>query len=120
MGLGSTAKKLQKVADIAEKLFKRINQMRKEIQQLQGAVDSAETDTAELRRELAETRAIVEALADEEGVDTEAVLADLEYPEPEGRTVADREAEAEAAADAGDAEAAADSGDGQSQSQNEN
>jgi septal ring factor EnvC (AmiA/AmiB activator) len=97
MGLGSTAKKLQKVADIAEQLFKRINAMRSEIQDLQGAVEGAETDAAELRRELAETRALVEAIAEAEGVDTEAVLADIEYPEPAGRTAADH-----AAADTGD------------------
>jgi len=90
MGLGSTAKKLQKVADIAEQLFKRIDEMRGEIQSLQRAVESTETDTAELRREVAETRALVEAVAEAEDVDTEAVLADVSYPETEGRTVADR------------------------------
>lgn len=105
MGLGSTAKKLQKVTDIAEQLFKRIDQMRGEIQSLQQAVESTETDTAELRREIAETRALVEAVAETEGIDTEAVLADVSYPETEGRTVADR---AEAEADADEAGEAAD------------
>jgi septal ring factor EnvC (AmiA/AmiB activator) len=92
MGLGSTAKTLQKVADIAEKLFKRMNQMRQEIQGLQAALDNTETDTAELRRELAETRALVEAVAEAEGVDTEAVLEDVTYPDPEGKTAAERAA----------------------------
>lgn len=101
MGFGSTAKKLQKVADIADQLFKRINAMRSEIQDLQGAVEGAETDAAELRRELAETRALVEAVAEAEGVDTEAALADVEYPEPAGRTEAER-----AASDDGDEESA--------------
>jgi septal ring factor EnvC (AmiA/AmiB activator) len=95
MGLGSTAKKLQKVADIAEKLFKRINQMREEIKNVQAAVDNTETDTAELRRELAETRALVEAVADAEGIDTDDVLAGVEYPETLGQTEAERAAEAE-------------------------
>ena len=92
MGLGSTAKKLQKVADIAEQLFKRINAMRSEIQDLQGAVEGAETDAAELRRELAETRALVEAVAEAEGVDTEAALANVDYPEAAGRAEQDRAA----------------------------
>ena len=103
MGLGSTAKKLQKVADIAEQLFKRINAMRSEIQDLQGAVESTETDAAELRRELAETRAIVEAVAEAEGVDTEAALANADYPEAVGRTEQDRAA---ADADGGEESAA--------------
>ncbi|ERH13649.1 MAG: hypothetical protein J07HB67_02692 [halophilic archaeon J07HB67] len=103
MGLGSTAKKLQKVADIAEQLFKRINAMRSEIQDLQGAVEGAETDAAELRREVAETRALVEAVAETEGIDTEAVLADVDYPEPAGRTEQEQE---QAAADGGEESAA--------------
>ncbi len=103
MGLGSTAKKLQKVADIAEKLFKRISAMRSEIQDLQGAVEGAETDAAELRRELAETRALVEAVAEAEGVDTEAVLANVDYPEAAGQTEQDQAA---ADADGGEGSAA--------------
>ncbi|ERH13651.1 MAG: hypothetical protein J07HB67_02694 [halophilic archaeon J07HB67] len=102
MGLGSTAKKLQKVADIAEQLFKRINAMRSEIQDLQGAVEGAESDAAELRRELAETRALVEAVAESEGIDTEAALADVDYPEPAGR----HEREQAGAADGGEESAA--------------
>lgn len=104
MGLGSTAKKLQKVADIAEKLFKRINQMRKEIAALQKSVDGTETDTAELRRELAETRAIVEAVADAEGIDTDDVLDGVEYPDTFGNTAAER-AQAAAEDDQSDEEA---------------
>jgi DNA anti-recombination protein RmuC len=99
MGLGSTAKKLQKVTDIAEKLFKRINKMRQEIAAVQKSVDATETDTAELRRELAETRAIVEAVADAEGIDTEDVLDEVEHPETFGETAAER---AEAAAEDGE------------------
>jgi septal ring factor EnvC (AmiA/AmiB activator) len=105
MGLGSTAKKLQKLADVAEKLFTRVNEMRGEIQQLQSSVLNTEADSASVRRELAEQRAIVEAIADQQGIDVEAVVDDADIPETAGSTTAVEDAAA--ASDDG-----SDSGDG--------
>jgi len=42
MGLGSTAKKLQTVADIAEKLYAKVNEIRERVEAMQGAVQSTE------------------------------------------------------------------------------
>lgn len=104
MGLGNTAKKLSKLADVAEELFKRVNAMRAEIDELRSAVEHTETDTAELRREVARQGAVLEALAEREGIDVEAIRESVEEPEPAGTTAAERAAEAE---DGDDAEAAA-------------
>lgn len=96
MGFGSTAKKLQKVADIADDLYTKVNELTTQLQSLQGTVEATNDRVADLDRELAEQRALLEALADEQGIDTDAVLDDA--VDPEGDT-----AEGDATAGAADA-----------------
>jgi chromosome segregation ATPase len=73
MGLGSTAKKLQQVADVAEKLFERMNQLREQVQNTQETVEDTNERVATLEDELAEQRAVLEAVADQQGVDVSAL-----------------------------------------------
>lgn len=103
MGLGSTAKNVQKLADLAEKLYKQVNEVLKRVASLQEDVEEATDDVQAVRREQREQRAILEALADEQGVDVGAVLddADLEPPEP-------AEGDEESADEGGDQQADAD------------
>ncbi|MFB6194332.1 MAG: DUF5798 family protein [Halobaculum sp.] len=108
MGLGNTAKKLSKLADVAEELFKRVNAMRAEIDELRSAVEHTETDTAELRREVAQQRALVEALAEREGIDVEAIREAADVPETAGTTAAERAEEASEETPSDDATAASD------------
>jgi hypothetical protein len=98
MGLGSTAKNVQKLADLAEKLYKQVNEVLKRVGSLQEDVQEATDDVQAVRREQREQRAILEALADEQGVDVDGVLeaADLDLPDAEdaaagGEDVADDE-----------------------------
>ncbi|WP_336339533.1 DUF5798 family protein [Haloarcula brevis] len=77
MGLGSTAKKIQKVADIAEDLYKKVNELKTQLEDLRSTVDETNTRVDGMETELAEQRAIIEALAEERDVDTEAVVADV-------------------------------------------
>jgi hypothetical protein len=98
MGLGSTAKNVQKLADLAEKLYKQVNEVLKRVGSLQDDVQEATDDVQAVRREQREQRAILEALADEQGVDVDGVLeaADLDLPDAEdaaagGEDVADDE-----------------------------
>ena len=85
MGLGGTAKKLQKVMDSAEKLYAKMNEIIGELKALQQEVEDTSQQVDHLERDLAEQRALVEALAESEGIDVDAVLdaADLP-PEPDG------------------------------------
>ncbi|MCG1002461.1 MULTISPECIES: DUF5798 family protein [Halobacterium] len=76
MGFGSTAKKLQKVTDMADKLYERFEKLREQVNDLAGTVEETNGRVAELETELAEQRALVEALAEKEGVDVESVVAD--------------------------------------------
>lgn len=81
MGLGSTAKKLQKVADMAEDLVGRLNELRDRVIRMEETVDETSNEVASLEHELAEQRAILEAMAEGEGVDVEEVVAGVEAQE---------------------------------------
>ncbi|CAJ52010.1 DUF5798 family protein [Haloquadratum walsbyi] len=85
MGLGTTAKKLQKVTEMAENVYQRLNELRTQISEMrettgetQAAVDRLETETAEIR-------ALVEAIADEEDIDTETIIANAHITEAEAK-----------------------------------
>ena len=77
MGLGSTAKKIQKVADIAEDLYRKVNELKTQLEDLRSTVDETSARVDGMEQELSEQRALIEALAEERGVDTESVVADI-------------------------------------------
>lgn len=101
MGLGSTAKKLQKVADIADDLYTKVTELKTQLQSLQGTVDETNAGVADIERELTEQRALLEAIADEQGIDTERVLTEAVIEDAEAAAADDAEATAD---DGGDAE----------------
>jgi uncharacterized coiled-coil DUF342 family protein len=71
MGFGSTAKKVQKLADTAEKLYSKLNELREQVEDMREKLDSTSERVETLERENAEQRAILEAIADEQGIDTD-------------------------------------------------
>lgn len=99
MDLGSTAKKLQRATTVAEKSYKRINELLDRIKRLQEDLETTSSQVDSLEREVAAQRAVLEALAEAEGVDTDAVIDAAELP-----SVADADD-----ADDGDANANTDS-----------
>jgi len=76
MGLGSATKKLQKVTSLAEESYKRINELREQLQHLREEVESTSQQVDVIEHDLAEQRALIEALAEKEGIDVEKVVAD--------------------------------------------
>ena len=78
MGLGSTAKKLQTVAETAEKLYAKLNELREQIQDMRDTLETTNERVEQLETENAHQRALIEALAREEGIDVDEVLADVE------------------------------------------
>jgi methyl-accepting chemotaxis protein len=76
MGLGSTAKKVQKLAELAEKMYKRINQMLEQLQDLKGTVEETGDRVEQLERELDEQRTLLEAIAREHDLDVDNVVTD--------------------------------------------
>ncbi|MFB6079256.1 MAG: DUF5798 family protein [Halarchaeum sp.] len=78
MGLTSTANTISKLSDLAEKLYARVENIREQIQEMRDTVGETNERTDAIADELAEQRAILDALAEENGVDVEAVLDDVE------------------------------------------
>jgi DNA anti-recombination protein RmuC len=77
MGFGGTAKKLQKVAGMAEDLYAKMNDVVSQVQDLQSDLEATSDQVDDLEQELTEQRALVEALAAQQDVDVQAVLADV-------------------------------------------
>jgi DNA anti-recombination protein RmuC len=80
MGLGGTAKKLQKVMDAAEQLYSKMNEVIERLTTLEGEVEHTSTQVDRLERDVAEQRALVEAIAKQHGLDVDAVLEDADLP----------------------------------------
>jgi septal ring factor EnvC (AmiA/AmiB activator) len=78
MGLGSTAKKIQKVADTAEKLYAKLNEMREQMVDMRDTLETTNERVERLEAENAHQKALIEALAHEEGIDVDEVLADAD------------------------------------------
>jgi predicted nucleic acid-binding Zn-ribbon protein len=97
MGLGSTAKKLQTLADTAEKLYERLNDLRDRVVALEERTAEARDRIEDVSAEQARQRALVEAVAEEQGVDVEAVLSSVDVEE---RTPGDEDEPDPEAADA--------------------
>ena len=102
MGLGGTARKLQKVTDMAEDVYTRLNDLRDQIVEMRETTQETSDRVDRLERETAEVRALVEALAEQEGIDVERVTAEAHIAEAE-REGADADQET-LDAEAGDAE----------------
>jgi peptidoglycan hydrolase CwlO-like protein len=83
MGLGSTAKKLQQIADMAEDVYARLNQLREQVNETRATVDETKARVDDMDRELAEQRALVEAIAEKQGVDVEAITAGVHVTDAE-------------------------------------
>jgi len=107
MPFGDTAKKVQRLSTLAEQTYEKINQLVSQLQDLRERVESTSDQLDTMDRELAEQRAIVEALAAEQGVDVDEIVAQVEEERGES-------AESDEATESPEAEAAegADSGDG--------
>jgi septal ring factor EnvC (AmiA/AmiB activator) len=83
MGIGGTAKKLQKVAEMGEELYKRINDLRTQVSEMRETVTATHERVDRLENEVAEQRAILQALAEQEGIDVESLIAEAHISEAE-------------------------------------
>jgi len=88
MGLGSTAKKIQMVADTAEKMYTRLNEVREQVDTTQSTVQDTGDRVQKLESEIVEQRAIIEAIATELDIDLDAVSADAHIRDAEAAAAA--------------------------------
>ena len=86
MGLGNTAKKLQRVADMAETLYQKVDELRSQVNDVKAHVESTSRKVDRIERDLDDQRAVLDALARERGIDVDSLLAEaaIEEAEPSG------------------------------------
>ncbi|WP_256029296.1 DUF5798 family protein [Natronomonas aquatica] len=108
MGLGGATKKLQKVADMGEELYSRISELRERMLEVRETVQETNERVAALENKLDGQAAILEALAEKEGIDVEELLTEVAIEEAEGEDNDDNASDVERAIP----DAEADPGDG--------
>ncbi len=93
MGLGGTAKKIQTLAEKAEQTYQKITELREEVEETQDTVNGTATRVEHLENEMAEQRAVLDAVATEVGVDLDAVSTEAHINEAEAGDGNEAEAE---------------------------
>lgn len=83
MGLGGATKKLQKVADMGEELYTRISELREQILEVRETVQNTNERVAALENKVDGQGAILEALAEKEGIDVDELLTEVAIEEAE-------------------------------------
>ena len=83
MGLGSTTKKIQMLADTAEKMYHRLNEVREQVESTQTTGQDTGDRVQTLESEIVEQRAILEAIATELDIDLDAVRAEAHIRDAE-------------------------------------
>ena len=83
MGFGSTAKKVQKLADTAEKLYSKLNELREQVAEMREQLDSTSERVETLERRAAEQGALLEAIAEEHDIDPAEIEAESVEDGPE-------------------------------------
>lgn len=89
MGLGSTAKKIQALSDRAEAMYKQVQKLQQRITGLEEKAEETHEAVTRMDHQLTEQRALLLALAEEQGIDGEEVLAQAAIDEAELEDEAD-------------------------------
>jgi len=100
MGLGSTAKKIQMLSDSAEKMYRQVQEMQGRIVGLEEEVDETHKTVTKLDDRVAEQRALLVAIAEKQGLDAEAILAEAAIEDAEADDGSGKDGDT--TADAGD------------------
>lgn len=96
MGLGSATKKLQKVADMGEELYGKMNELREQILEVRETVGDTNDRVAAIENRLDQQGAVLEALAEKEDIDVDELLTEvaIEEAEPADDAAPDEDREA--------------------------
>jgi len=100
MNISQAVKRIQQLADLVEKLIQQSNELRERVIGVEETVDDTNGRLEDLERAVERQSALLEALAEQEGIDVEAVAADVEDRAAGG---ADRDARGSDDGDADDA-----------------
>ena len=84
MDITGTKKKIQRVSKLAEESYKKMNQLVEQVQRMQADLETTSEQVDHIEYDLAEQRAILDALAAEQGLDVEQLLAEADLPPEPG------------------------------------
>jgi len=92
MDIAGTKRKIQRATKVAEESYKKMNEMLGRMQKMEEDFQTTSAQVDHMEVELAEQRALLEAIAEKQGVDVEELLASADLPDAPG---AEAKAEAE-------------------------
>ena len=78
MDITGTKNKIQRLSKIVEQSYKKINEMLERMQTLQEDLETTSEQVDEMETELARQRALLDAIAEQQGLDPEEVIAAAE------------------------------------------
>jgi DNA anti-recombination protein RmuC len=84
MDIAGTKKKIQRLSKIVEKSYKKINEMLERMQTVEEDLDKTSQKVDNIEYDLAQQRAILDALATDRGIDVDEVLAEADLPPEPG------------------------------------
>ena len=82
--LGDAKKKIQRMVDLAEQLYEKVNELTRRVEDTTEAVEDTNARIGELETELAEHRAILEAIAEDRDLDVEELAPASADPDDDG------------------------------------
>jgi archaellum component FlaC len=83
MGLGSATKRIQQVADTAEKLYERLNELRAQVNAMREDIAETRNQVDAMEHEVDRQAVVLEALAEKEGIDVDRLHAEAAIEEAE-------------------------------------
>lgn len=83
MGFGDTAKKIQALADRAEQLYAQLKDVRERVIALEAGIDETNDRITELENDSEKQLVLLKAIAREQGINVEEVLAEAAIEEAE-------------------------------------
>ena len=110
MPLGGVTDKVQKILDTAEELYQRVMELREQMMEVSETVQETDRKVEALENKVDHQSAILEALAEREGVDVDELVTEVAIEEAEPDEAADG-SDATGADENGDAVPEADPGD---------
>jgi len=110
MGLGSTAKKVQKLGDLAEKLYAQLKDVRERVISLERQVEESNERVSALETDSEKQLVLLKAIAEEQGIDADQVLADAAIDEAESDVESESSTGTDAENESGEPNESAESG----------
>jgi len=82
MDIAGTKRKIQRATKVAEESYKKMNEMLERMQEMENELQTTSQQVDHMEYELAEQRALLEAMAEQQGLDVEEVLDTADLPAP--------------------------------------